>query len=79
MSTGALVNRGGLESSGGLLSRGGPARGVGPWSICGPWSTGDLGKCGGGPVEEDAPGIEDVLRTGVVHLRGSGLRTATYH
>lgn len=78
MSTGDLVNRGVLESSGGLLSRGDPATGVGPWSICGPWSTDDLGRCGG-PVEEDAPGIEGVRQTGAVRLRGSCLRMGTYH
>lgn len=78
MSTGDLVNTGGLESSGDLLSRGVPATGVGPWSKCGLWSTGDLGKYGG-PVEEDVPGIEGVQRTRAVRLRGSCLRTATYH
>lgn len=78
MSTGDLVNRGGLESSGGLLSRGDPGTAVGPWSTCGPWSTGGLGRCGD-PAEEDALGIEDVRRTGAVHLRGSGLHTGTCH
>lgn len=78
MSRGDLVNKGDLESSGGLLSRGDPATAVGPWSTCGPWSTDDLGKCGG-PVEEDAPGSEDVQQTGAVHLRGSCRHMVTYH
>lgn len=78
MSRGDLVNRGVLESSGGLLSRGDPATAGGPWSTGGPWCTDDLVKYGG-PVEEVAPGSEDVQRTGAVHLRGSCLRMGTCH
>lgn len=72
------MKRGVLESNGGLLNKGDLGTTGGLWKTCGPWSRGVLGKYGG-PVEEDAPGIEDVLQIRAVHQTGSCLHMVTSH